>query len=305
MQPDPLLSVVVGVISGSVARLYMLHIDYRMYPSYPQGAVIHLTFGVIASFLGALAVPAVVAKDYAAASFLALAASQFREVRTVERETLANMESTELVPRGTAYIEGIARVFEARNYLALATALISAMLANLLPLPTNHRLVLSLVVGLLLPLLLQKFMRGLFVGDVADVHPAEIQFSGPILTIAGVQMMNVGLPATRKYYQLHGLALVIVPNDPNAKATLANIGQRQAIAHEIAGQLGIRKDVDEPEYTPIVRRNTASGTLSVLTLPGEKNIEALMMAIRRVPILEGARRRPLASRVGQMADNSK
>jgi len=273
-----------------------------MYPSYPQGAVIHLTFGLIASFLGALAVPALVAKDFAAASFLALAASQFREVRTVERETLANMESTELVPRGTAYIEGIARVFEARNYLALATALISTTLASLLPLANGYRWLIALIVGFLLPVLLHGLMRGLTVGDVADVKPADITFTGPILTVAGVQMMNVGLPSAREKYCQHGMALMVVPRDPNAKATLANLGQRQAIAHEIAGQLGIRKDIDEPEYTPIVRLNTETGTLSVLAIPGEKNEQALMMAVRNVPLLEGARRRPLASQAGQIAD---
>lgn len=302
MHSDPVMAVMVGVVAGSVARLYMLRIDYRMYPSYPQGAVIHLTFGLIASFLGALAVPALVAKDFAAASFLALAASQFREVRTVERETLANMESTELVPRGTAYIEGIARVFEARNYLALATALISTTLASLLPLANGYRWLIALIVGFLLPVLFHGLMRGLTVGDVADVKLADITFAGPILTVAGVQMMNVGLPSAREKYRQHGMALLVAPRDPDAKATLANLGQRQAIAHEIAGQLGVRKDIDEPEYTPIVRRNTKTGTLSVVAIPGEKSEEALMMAVRRVPLLEGARRRPLASRAGQIAD---
>src|SRR5690606_22861870 len=98
----------VGVVMGSLARIYMLRIDYRQYPSYPQGYVIHVSLGVVASFLGAIVVPAVVTGDFAAASFLALAATQFREVRTVERETLTRMEETELVPRGKAYIEGIA-----------------------------------------------------------------------------------------------------------------------------------------------------------------------------------------------------
>ncbi len=69
--------------------------------------------------------------DLAAASFLALAATQFREVRSVERETLRNMEDTELVPRGSAYIEGIARVFEARNYLTMLTGL-GASLAGMI-----------------------------------------------------------------------------------------------------------------------------------------------------------------------------
>lgn len=43
------------------------------------------------------------------------------------------MEATELVKRGTAYIEGIARVFEARNYLSIWVALVVAAAAELGP----------------------------------------------------------------------------------------------------------------------------------------------------------------------------
>jgi len=119
-------AVVLGTCAGALARLDTLVIDYRQYPSYPQGYTIHMTLAVIAAFLGAVAVPALVTKDFAAASFLALAATQFREVRSIERETLLNLEESELVPRGKAYIEGIARVFEARNYLAMVTALVAS-----------------------------------------------------------------------------------------------------------------------------------------------------------------------------------
>jgi len=119
-------AVALGTAIGALARFDTLRIDYRQYPSYPQGYTIHMTLGVIASFLGAVAIPALSARDFAAASFLALAATQFREVRSIERETLLNLEESELVPRGKAYIEGIARVFEARNYLAMMTAFVTS-----------------------------------------------------------------------------------------------------------------------------------------------------------------------------------
>ncbi len=110
----------------------MLRTDYRQFPGYPQGYSVHLSLGFIAAALGAIAPPAIVNGDLAAASFLALAATQFREVRSAERETLRNLEETELVPRGPAYIEGIARVFETRNYLAMLTGL-GASLAGTAP----------------------------------------------------------------------------------------------------------------------------------------------------------------------------
>ena len=73
-------SILTATGMGFLARLYMLRTDYRQYPSYPQGYVIHLSVGLIASFLGAVALPALLAENYEAATFLALAATQLREV---------------------------------------------------------------------------------------------------------------------------------------------------------------------------------------------------------------------------------
>src|SRR5690606_30333966 len=187
--------VAAGVAAGTLARLVLLRRDYRQFPSYPQGYTIHLSLGFIAAALGAIAPPAIATGDLAAASFLALAATQFREVRAVERESLRNMEPTELVPRGAAYIEGIARVFEARNYLAMATALL-ASLAGVVGLRWGAwwSLGCGLATGSVAVALVQGLMSGQRVGDIAIVKPARVEFDGPILTVAGVQIMNVGLP---------------------------------------------------------------------------------------------------------------
>src|SRR5690554_4815359 len=108
-----ILTVALATRSGLMARFYMLRRDYRQYPSYPQGWAVHLFIGFIGALLGAIIVPSFIEREFTAVSFLLMAASQFREVRGVERDTLENMEPTEMVSRGTAYIEGIARVFEA------------------------------------------------------------------------------------------------------------------------------------------------------------------------------------------------
>ena len=81
-----MLTLVVATLAGFLARLYMLRRDYRQYPSYPQGWAIHLFLGFIGGAIGAVIVPAVLEGDYSAISFLLLAASQFREVRNVERQ---------------------------------------------------------------------------------------------------------------------------------------------------------------------------------------------------------------------------
>ena len=51
-------------------------------------------------------------KDFSAITFLTLAATQFRDVRNMERNTLQQLDGYELVPRGNTYIEGIALVLK-------------------------------------------------------------------------------------------------------------------------------------------------------------------------------------------------
>ncbi|HEY8417967.1 MAG TPA: YIEGIA family protein [Limnochordales bacterium] len=293
---DVVVPVAMGVAAGTLARLLLLRRDYRQFPSYPQGYTIHLSLGFIAAALGAIAPPAIATGDLAAASFLALAATQFREVRTVERESLMNMEKTELVPRGTAYIEGIARVFEARNYLAMLTAL-AASLAGVCGAAFGPwwSAAAGAAVGLVSIFLLQGLMSGQRIGDIAIVKPARLEFKGPLLTVAGVNIMNVGLPASRRRYLEEGLAVVIVPKDANARATLANLGQRQAIAHEVAMLLGLKMDVDEPEFTPLARQNPATGEVVLAIVPLLRDEAALVRAVEYVPVLEGTVRKPVLS----------
>ena len=54
-----LLPVVIGIVFGFMARTLLLRTDFRQYPTYPTGRIIHLSFGFIAAFIGAVAIPAV------------------------------------------------------------------------------------------------------------------------------------------------------------------------------------------------------------------------------------------------------
>lgn len=297
-----MLTLVVATLAGFLARLYMLRRDYRQYPSYPQGWAIHLFLGFIGGAIGAVIVPAVLEGDYSAISFLLLAASQFREVRNVERQTLASMEATEMVKRGTAYIEGIARVFEARNYLAIWVALSVAIASELLVSIGLWRVGVSAVVGVILAMGLVRLMQGDQICDIATVELSEIKFDGGLVLIGETVMMNVGLPDSRKVYEERALAGIIRPNGPNAKATLANLGQMQAIAHDVSSMIGVYMDVGEQEFIPMVRRSPSTGSLHVLMVPSERDEDAFLAAIRRVPILEGAIRKPLTSEAGKMID---
>lgn len=287
-----------GVLLGTLGRFLMLRSDYRQYPTYPHGYVTHLSLGVIAAFLGAVAIPALAAKEFTAISFLALAAQQFREVREMERKTLKELEKEELVKRGADYIEGIARTFEARNYLTMAVAFFTSLTDFFSSLP------LALTVGgSLIFLLTAFFMRGEMVGDIAEVLPAPLSFEGPLLKVAGIEIMNVGLPAAREKILKEGRGVLIRPKNANARATLHNVGQRQAILHTAAGLLGTKVEIGEEEWTPLLRKNIDTGELALFILPQEGNTAALVEAVNRTPVLESAKRSPLKTRVGRRAAN--
>lgn len=298
-------SIVLTAFAGGALRMLMLRSDYRQYPTYPHGYVSHLSLGFIAAALGAVALPALLEEEFVAVTFLALAAQQFRDIRNIERETLSRLDSQELVPRGHQFIEGIAQTFEARNYLVMASTLaLSALdlwLLDNLDFPLR-------VGGLLLATLtlflgLRGVTEGKRVEHLALIQKGKVNFQGPNVFVDDVHFMNLGLEEAKEEYLNKALGLILVPKSIDASATLANIGQRQAIVHICSKLLGIYKDVDSPEFTPLVRRNVKTGKLGILIIPATQDPEALMDAVRKVPILEGSVSRPSRSIAGRERDD--
>ncbi|GFN23469.1 MAG: YIEGIA domain-containing protein [Thermoanaerobacteraceae bacterium] len=288
-------TLLIGLIAGLLCRVYLLQSDYRRYPGYPHSVVTHLSLAAIASLIGAVAVPALAAREYTAVTFLALVAQQFREIRNLERQSLAELEEKELVPRGRDYIEGIARVFESRNYLVMFTSLGASLAAFYFHWSAG------IALGVLLTYISGHFKRGQYLGEIAVVEPAEITFRGPFLTVNGVVLMNVGLKKSREKILREGLAAVIKPKNDDARAVLHDAGQRQAILHTVATLLGTKLDIGEQEWTPIIRKNIDTGELVLYILPNEPDMECLLQAVRMTPVLESAVTRPLKSRVGRAA----
>jgi len=297
---DYILSIIISIITGLFSRIYMMKIDHRQYPSYPQGFLSHITLGVIAASLGAVAVPALATKEFGAVTFLALAAQQFRDVRNMERQSLDNIEPTELVPRGTAYIEDIAKAFEARNYMVMITSLLTSISINIskyLNLDISYQIIIGLIIGFTIMFILKGLLTRQLIEEIAEVVPAKISFDGPLLKVNNVIIMNVGLKASRKIYMEKGIAVEVIPRDINAKATLSNLGQRQAIQHQAATQLGIRKDIDEPDFTPLIRSNPDNGNLVMALIAREANEKLLVEVVKQTPVLETCRRKPRDSKV--------
>jgi len=287
--------IMAGTLAGIAARFFMLRVDYRQYPGYPHGYVTHLSLGFIAAALGAVAIPALLKPDFTAVTFLALAATQFREVRSIERQTLEHIDKGELVKRGGDYIEGIARTFEARNYLVMLTSLITSIAFYLGKAPA------AFGIAVLAVIFCRSLMAGETIGDICEVVPARLWFKNTVLMVNGISMMTVGLKEMREKILKDGLALMIIPKNPNARNTIHDLGQRTAIAHTAAVTLGTKKDIDTPDFTPIVRKDPDTGEIGLYIVPFEKDLEALMLAVKRAPVLESARSKPLGTEAGRIA----
>ena len=285
------VGIVLGVVFGLLARLLLLRTDYRQYPTYPHGRIIHISLGVIAAALGAVAVPALLDKDYTAITFLTLAAQQFRDVRKMERETLTKLDEMELVSRGSTYIEGIAMVFEGRNYLVILSAFLTSLFAIL---TTWYW---GALAGAVTLVIVHKLRSGKTVSHIASANMAEIRLEGPDLYVDDIYMMNVGLSADQELIIKRGLGIILTPNDANSKATLANLGQRQAILYDMSTILGVFRDSGEPALVPLAKLDMEDGRLGVFLLPQEHNASKAVAVAQNVPVLESAVRMPTEASV--------
>ncbi|MGA9288544.1 MAG: YIEGIA family protein [Anaerobacillus sp.] len=275
-----------GVVAGTLTRIYMFRTDYRQYPTYPHGMIIHLALGFIAASLGALVIPSIMAEEFTAVTFLTLAASQFREVRNMERKTLTEMDSLELVPRGASYIEGIAVTFEGRNYLVIFISFVSSFAYLAMNIWAGF------VAAFLSFLVAKKYMTGSKLGEIAVIEQSAVTFDGAGLYVDNIYIMNIGIPDRQKEILTHGLGFIISPKNFDARSTIGNLGQRQAILHDLAISLGVYRDSGTPALVPLIKRDLDDGRIGVFILPQNKNPELAMKVISQVPTLENAIRMP-------------
>lgn len=284
--------IVFGIIAGTIARIVMLRTDYRQYPTYLHGRVIHLSLGFIAASLGAVAVPAIMEMEFTAVTFLTVAATQFREVRNMERNTLTEIDEFELVPRGKTYIEGIALSFESRNYLVIFTALIGTLFYLVW-----H--IYAAIVGVLLCMLISRGLRsGSTIKEIVDIKYHELHFEGAGLYVDNIYIMNIGLPERQEEILKYGMGFILTPKNMNQINTVGNLGQRQAILHDVSVSLGIFRDSGTPALSPLIKRDLDDGRLGVFILPQVRNKEKAMQVIGAVPVLENAIRMPSESKGG-------
>lgn len=279
-----------GIIVGTGLRLMMLRTDYRQYPTYLHGKIIHISLGFIAASLGTLAVPSIMEKEFTAVTFLTLAASQFREVRNMERNTMTELDEYELVPRGNTYIEGIAVAFEGRNYIVIITSLLST-LAYL-----AFNIWAALVAAIIMYFLSKKLMSGSTLKDIVHINYVEPHFEGAGLYVDNIYIMNIGLPERQEEILRYGMGFILEPKNFNVRSTIANLGQRQAILHDVSVTLGVFRDSGTPALVPLIKRDLDDGRIGVFILPQDKDLDRAIKTIGAVPVLENAIRMPSESR---------
>ncbi len=287
--PEMLIIIITATIIGTLARILLIKLDYRQYPNYPNGYLIHAVTGGLAATLGAFFIPALMAKEFTAVTFLVLAITQFREVRKVERESLLDLEGEEYAKRGEAYIDGIAKIFESRNYIALLvsfnTGLTINLVQNLLDAATWIEVASGTLVGIISFFILKIFTERQKVGDIATVTQGRIEIKGSDLYVNGLFVSNLmGREEAKQWFLEDGLAAVINPNRDHYQIPLLNKGQRQAILFEVTRRLGQRKIYSVQDIE--------DGKNIVALVPVIKNFDLLKETILSTPLLETVKKNP-------------
>ena len=99
------------------------------------------------------------------------------------------------------------------------------------------------------------------------------------------------------------MAIVLHPYDDDGRSVLNNLGQRQALLHDISMLVGNKLEIGEQEWTPAARKNMDTGALGIFLLPNEKDIGCVIEAAKRTPVLESAVQKPLANTIGREASD--
>lgn len=287
----------IGIIIGIVSRIIMLNLDQKQYPTEPNILLTQLVLAFVASALGSLLVPALIERSYTSITFLSLAAQQFREVRANRRDSLQKLEDVQLIQRGNAFIEEIARTYEIRNYTSIVTSFFTVGLyyiaSSEFGFGNTISIILSSTCGLSLAFILKKLLTRQSIGDIADVVPAKISFvDESIMQIGELKgITNVGLEKDREKYLSHGLGIEIIPKDKSYinSGIIYDPGQRQAIIYNIYSRMGILREDNEPAFYPLPRVNLDNGSLMIAVVPVDKDINKLIDAVKSCPILSSAR----------------
>lgn len=275
--------IIIAVIGGTIARLATLREDYRQYPSVPNGYLGQVVLGFISSTLGAVSIPALMTNNFTAVTFLTLALTQFQNVRKQEQSSLQLLEETEYTKRGHAYIDGIAKTFEARNYISLFVALTIGIIMQIMESQDSGvRIVTGLVGGLIIYFGLTRFSKGKIIADIAEVKEGKVIVRDNELYVDDMFISNkIGVERGQKMILQEGLAVVVSPKEQHYRIALDNYGQRQAILFEITRSIGVKR-------YHFTRKSYEDGRIVFFVVPLYGNIKKMIEVARHTPVLESS-----------------
>ena len=283
-------SFIVALFIGVLCRGLVLRVTDKQYPSRPQDYLEQIIISGLSASLGAIAFPALIDKEFSALTFFAVAIQQFQGLSKEEKITIENIDNQEVVPKGAAYIEEIASTYESRSYISLFSALVASVIyiyfARAYKLTFLPCTILAAIGGAIVGLVFRKYLRRDSIGDIADVVEAKISFEGPILKVNDVFINNIGLEDTRSKYLKDGIAIEIIPKDLKAYGIISDLGQRQAMLHNLFIHFGINKDIDEKDLLATSKINLETNTVVIPYLPLVKDMDELIKVIKSTPILE-------------------
>lgn len=277
--------IIIGIVMGTIARFVTLKIDFRQIPTYPTAYFNNIVMGFIASALGSIAIPAVLDGDFVSITFLTVAVQQFREIRKAEGESLGKLEHTEYTQRGDAYIDGISKTFESRNYISMVTSLISVLAMKISSSKSLSILIpCGILTGTFVLFLLYRFTKGKTIGDICSIHGGSIEVRGSELYVDGIFVTNtLGTDRSRDLFTKNGIAVVVEPKQPISRLTLENYGQRQAMLFDAVKALGVRR-------YKFTRRNFENGGVIIAFVPIFKDQQLLIDTVAHTPVLENSRK---------------
>ncbi|MFD1363194.1 YIEGIA domain-containing protein [Lentibacillus salinarum] len=207
-------------------------------------------------------------------------------MRKMEKESLSDLENTEYTYRGEAYIDGIAKTFESRNYVAFISALFVSLTITVLPFNLWINIVSGIIVGLAVVYFLKHFTKGKSIGDISEVKPGQIEVKDSSLFVDDIFVSNLlGTDNAEKLFKEEGLAVVIYPNENHYRINLDNFGQRQAALFEATRALGNKR-------YHFTRKDYEKGRVVITLVPIKQDIDALIEVVKKCPLLESTQKIP-------------
>ncbi len=285
LKPEYVAIIVTGIVSGMIARTITLYVDYRQTPTFPNGVFNNIITGFVASCLGAVAIPALLEKEFTAITFVALATQHFRDIRKIETESLEKLDRIGFTPRGEAYIDGISKTYEARHYISLVAALVSVLTMLLLSgTAFLIQLAMALFVGFATTMIIRHQTKGKNIGDICSVKEGSIRMEGSDLYVDDVFVTSVlGAPKDKEMFLKEGIAVVVTPKAPEFRITIDNEGQRQAMLFEASHTLGVKQ-------FSFTRKSFQKGVVVIAIVPIIRDIGKMIDSVNHTPVLENSRK---------------